>query len=143
MRTVRRADANASDWGTRAFLATSALSVARELWRHGEPELAKRALALPPDDLVELGVRCMQLAESGDDDRVWPGGPKDKAFVLAAIEWIEGAARPARRRNRLPVRLLPVELQATERGRFEAAVPVADAIDARIRLLGSSDIDER
>jgi hypothetical protein len=143
MRTVRRRDTNVSHWGTRAFLVTSALSVARELWRYGEPELAMRALALPPDDIVELGVRCMQLRESGDDDRVWPGGPKDKAFVLAAIQWLEGAARPTIRRNRLPERLLPAELQATEMERFEATVPVTDAIDARNRLLRSGRTNER
>ena len=122
-----------SDWGTRAFLVTSALSIARELWRHGEPTLAMRALELPPEEVLEIGIRSAQLFESGEDRRIWPQGTRDSAFVIAAIEWLEGAPRPAVRRNRLPERMLPVELQATELERYEATKPVMDLVHERTR----------
>src|SRR4051812_47314214 len=105
--------------GKRAFLISSALSVARELWRYGEPELASRALALPPADVLDIGTRSMHLMESGDDNRVWPNGPKDKAFVIAAIERLEGTPRPAQRRTRRPERMLPAQLQASLTERLE------------------------
>jgi hypothetical protein len=44
----------------------------------------------------------------GRSDEMAPDGPRDKAYVLAAIEHLEGAMRPARRRRRLPERQLPL-----------------------------------
>lgn len=132
-----------SDWGNRAFLITSALSVARELWRHDEPELAERALKLTPDEVLDLGIRAMQLIESGDDKRVWPGGHSSAGLVLAAIEVLEGAPRPPRRRRRIPEKSLPNHLQATLMERHEAARPVDAAMHARLAQREARDIHER
>jgi hypothetical protein len=132
-----------NDWGSRAFLITSALSIARELWRYGEPELAERAMALTPDEVLDLGVRMMRMYGSGEGERLWPGGPKDKAFVLAAIEKLEGAARPARRRIRRPESHLPREMQATPTERLQAATPVSDVLHARLRQQRPRDIGQR
>src|SRR4051794_33721777 len=100
---------------------TSGLSLARELWRYGEPELARRALALPPEDVLSIGARVEPLLATGEADRVWPDGPKNRTLLLAAIEHLEGAARPCARRTRLPERQLPDDLQATEDQRYAAA----------------------
>jgi hypothetical protein len=81
----------------------------------------------------------MRLYESGEGERLWPGGPKDKAFVLAAIERLEGAARPARRRNRRPESQLPRELQATHLERLEAATPVSNTLHERMRQRETED----
>jgi hypothetical protein len=136
--TRRRPSRVESDWGTRAFLVTSALSIARELWRHGEPELAERALELPPEDVLEIGVRTMRLVESGEDKRVWPEGTRNASFVIAAIEWLEGAPRPASRRTRLPERLLPDHLQATLMERYEATAPITALVHERTQRLPRS-----
>jgi hypothetical protein len=132
-----------SDWGTRAHLITSALSIARELWRYGEPDLAHRAMALTPDQVLDLGVRMMELYESGDAERLWPDGPKDKAFILGAIEHLEGAPRPARRRIRRPESQLPWDLQASRIERLDAATPVSNVLHARLRKRKPSDIHQR
>ena len=120
-------------WGDRAFLITSPLSLARELWRYGEPELAARAMHLTPEAVLDLGVRIMQLYGSAEADQLWPGGPKDKAYLLAAIETLEGIARPARRRIRRPERDLPEDLRATPSEQIDAATPVSDVLHARLR----------
>jgi hypothetical protein len=114
-------------------LITSALSIARELWRYGEPDLAGRALRLSADEVLAIGRRTWAMHESGEADRLWPAGPKDKAFLLASIEGIEGAPRPTARSRRLPERRLPPELQATLAQRFAAADVVATRM-AEIRL---------
>ena len=132
-----------SDWGRRAFLITSPLSIARELWRYGEAGLAERAMAMAPDDVLDLGVRVMRIYESGEGERLWPGGPKDKAFVLAAIEQLEGIARPARRRIRRSESQLPKELQATRVERLEAATTVSSVLHARLARGRSPDRSAR
>ncbi len=83
------------------------------------------------------------MYESGEGERLWPGGPKDKAFVLAAIEQLEGVARPARRQIRRPESQLPEELQASPVERLEAATPVSSVLHARLRQRRPSDIHER
>ena len=110
---------------------TSSLSLARELWRHGESELADRALQLTPDQVADIGHRAGHLYTSGEADRLWPGGPSGKAGLLAVIEQLEGHARPCARSRRLPEKALPKQLQATEDERWAAAHEVAEIVTRR------------
>src|SRR5437762_7062818 len=93
---------NTSPWGKSAFLVTSSLSIARDLWRYGEPELVQRALKLDTDEVVDVGIAAMQLLENGRLNQVWPNPPKNGALAVAAIERFEGKSRPPRRRTRAP-----------------------------------------
>ncbi|MFG1621261.1 hypothetical protein [Kribbella sp. NPDC049227] len=77
------------------------ISIARELWRLGEPELADRAAKL--------------------------------AVMLAAIEHLEGKARPCARR--LPETQLPPALQSTEDERWAALAAMSQQLHARPRGL--------
>lgn len=105
---------------------TSSISLARQLWRYGEPELAKKARALRPPKLLQLGERAGEIQLSGASDRLWPDGPRDdKALLLAATELFEGKARPPQRTRRLPEKKLPDELQATEQELWDAANEIA------------------
>jgi hypothetical protein len=110
---------------------TSSLSLARELWRRGEPGLADKALHLSPDQVADIGLRAGDLYTSGQADRLWPGGPPGKAVLLAAIEHLDGSARPCARNRRLPEKTLPSRLQATEGDRWTAAEGVARVLDGR------------
>lgn len=113
----------------RLVVVTSALSLARQLWRYGEPALAEQAHGLSAEDVADIGYRSGTLVLSGEADRLWPGGPRAKAAVLAAIERLEGAPRPPRRARRLPEDRLPPHLQATEAERSLATTEVAGAVD--------------
>jgi hypothetical protein len=115
----------------RMQVVTSGLSLARELWRYGEPDLARRALVLPAEAVLEIGARVEPLLASGAAERLWPNGPKDRAILLAAVEYLEGTARPCARRTRLPEGGLPDDLQATEEQRYTAAAEVARVMDRR------------
>lgn len=107
-------------------MVTSSLSLARQLWRYGEPELAKKARALRPAKMIQLGDRAGEIQLSGAGDRLWPDGPRsDKALLLAATELFEGKARPTQRNRRQPEKKLPAELQATEPELWEAANEIA------------------
>jgi hypothetical protein len=106
-------------------VVTSALSLARELHRFGEPILASQALALSPEDVAEVGRRIAAMHQSGEAERLWPEGPSAKAYLLASVELLEGAARPCSRTKRLPEKSLPKHLQAAEAERWAAAEPVA------------------
>jgi hypothetical protein len=112
-------------------VVTSGLSLARELWRYGEPDLARRALVLSAEDVLDIGARAEPMLVSGEAERLWPNGPKDRAILLAAVEHLEGAARPCIRRTRLPEDRLPDDLQATEEQRYAAAAEVARVMDRR------------
>jgi hypothetical protein len=104
----------------------SALSLARQLWRYGEPELAQKARTLRPAKLLELGDRAGEMQLSGESDRLWPDGPRaDRALLLAATELLDRKARPTQRARRLPERQLPTELQATEEELWEAATELS------------------
>jgi hypothetical protein len=98
------------------------ISIARELWRYGEPQLAAAALRISLRDALRISVRAGELFLSGTADRVWADGPQTmrRPLLVAAIEHLEGAARPPSRRRRLPERSLPPELQATEEERWNA-----------------------
>ena len=102
-------------------ILTPPLSIARELWRYGEPQLAGPALRLSAREALRIGWRAGELHLSGKAARIWPDGPEHRASLLAAIEHLEGRARPASRRRRLPEKRLPPELQASEEERWEAA----------------------
>jgi hypothetical protein len=74
-------------------MVTSALDLARRLWRYGEPDLATRTLVLPPQDVLAVGRRIVSIATSGDAARIWPDGPNGRPVLLASIEWLEGSAQ--------------------------------------------------
>jgi hypothetical protein len=109
-------------------VVTSSLSLARELWRFGEPDLAARARRLSPLEVLEIGSRAGELIVARAGKASWPEGPRGSEVVLAAIERLEGRPRPPRRRRRLPERQLPADLQATEKERWEAARPVGQLL---------------
>lgn len=107
-------------------IMTSSLSLARELWRYGEAQLADRARRLKPKDMIELGERAGEIQASGEGDRLWSDGPRgDKALLLAATELLEGTARPTQRARRLPEARLPAELLATGQELLDAANEVS------------------
>jgi hypothetical protein len=117
----------------RMRLITSSLSMARQLWRYGEPELAERALVLKPRAVLAIGDRAVELFHEGAAAKVWPGGPKDGEIMLAVIEHLDGVPRPCRRVRRLPESELPPHLQATLAARYEATRPVEAALDEERR----------
>ncbi|KAA1424072.1 hypothetical protein [Nocardioides antri] len=110
------------------------VSIARELWRFGEPELAIRAVDLTPVEAADIGERAGALHESGDATRLWPGGPSGvmPAVLLAAIEHLEGRPRPCGRTRRLPEKNLPASLQVSEAERWSASESVAREMDRRL-----------
>lgn len=114
-------------------VVTSALSLARELYRYGEAELADRAFALEPEAVARIGSRMGTIHRSGEAERLWPDGPRNKAYLLAVIEDLEGSARPCKRTRRLPEKSLPTHLQATEEARWAASEPVSRALHERLR----------
>ncbi len=115
------------------IITTTSLSLARELWRRGEPELADKAFRLSPAQVVDVGVLAGALYLSGHDDRLWPDGPRSssRALMLAAVKYLEGRARPCARSRRLPERSLPPHLQASEEERWTALADVSAALDKR------------
>jgi hypothetical protein len=117
-----------------SFTITSPpLSIARELWRLGEPHLAARAVELTAEQAVDIAFRAGELHESGQAHAVWPQGPSGTtpALMLAAVEYLAGTLRPCARSRRLPEKNLPPSLQATEEERWAALTPVARALDRR------------
>jgi len=78
------------------------LSIARELWRLGETDLAARAAGLSAEQAVDIAIRAGELHESGEAHAVWPHGPggTTPALMLAAIEYLEG--NPASLRQEPP-----------------------------------------
>ena len=111
-------------------VVTTPLSLARELWRYGEPDLAWRAFRLSPEDVLLIGRRAGEFILSGTD-AIWPTGPKSASILVAAVEHLEGKPRPCARRRRLPEAQLPEELQATEEQRWEAVHEVDRVRDAQ------------
>lgn len=102
------------------------VSIARGLWRLGEADLATRASKLSAEEAVDIGIRAGELYASGEDRKIWPNGPSGSrsAVALAAIEYLEGSARPCARSRRLPEKSLPSELQVSEADRYAALLPV-------------------
>ena len=114
-------------------VVTSALSLARELFRYGEPELAEKALRLRADEVASVGSRIGQIEMSGQAAQIWPDGPANRAYLLGVIERLEGQPRPAARTRRLPEKSLPQHMQATEEQRWQAAAEVSKEMDGRLR----------
>lgn len=117
------------------IITTSALSLARELWRYGEAELAQRALELPPPEVADVGIRAAEMADARDPEQLWPSGPgfSKGALVLAVIELLEGAPRPPRLSRRRPEGQLPEELRASEEELWQTQAPVRAELDRRQR----------
>jgi len=111
-----------------------AVSYARELWRFGEPDLARRAATMSPTQCADIGERAGHLSLSGEVDRLWPSGPRGHAtaILLAVIEILEGRARPCIRSRRLPEKSLPEEWQLTEEERWAASEAVNREMTARL-----------
>jgi hypothetical protein len=118
----------------RFFITVPTVSIARELWRFGEAELAAQAARLTSSDAADIGERAGVLYQSGEATRLWPEGPSGAtaALMLAAIEHFEGRARPCMRARRLPEKNLPPELQVSEADRWTAIEPVSRAMDRRL-----------
>jgi len=108
-------------------IVTTALSIARELWRYGEPDLADRAFRLSPTEVLQAGRRMGKIEMSGAGAEIWPNGPRNRAYLLGAIAMLEGTARPCVRRRRLPEHSLPAHLVATEEQRWAALGEVSAA----------------
>ena len=120
-----------------SIVVTSSLSLARELWRLGEPELAARVLELSLREVLEVGLRAGEMTRARAGEAIWPEGPRGSEAVLAAIEWLEGSPRPPRRRRRTPERKVPAHLQATEEERWEAVRPVGELL-TELQIRGRS-----
>jgi hypothetical protein len=118
----------------RLVITIPPVSIARELWRLAEPDLASRAVRLTPEEAADIGERAGDLHLSGDASRLWPDGPSGAtpAVLLATIEYVEGTARPCRRNRRLPEKQLSPELQLTEDERWVAAEPVHRETNRRL-----------
>jgi hypothetical protein len=110
------------------------VSIARELWRYGEPELAMRAAVLTPVEAADIGERAGSMHQRGEAERLWPNGPKGvtPAVLLAAIEYLEGRPRPCIRTRRLPEKDLPTQLRLSEAERWNALEPVSREMDRRL-----------
>ena len=114
-------------------IVTSSLSLARQLWRYGESDLASRAFTLTPTEVADIGVRAGTLYGPKAEE-LWPDGPGrggDRALMLAATEHLEGAPRPCARTRRLPEKSLPEALRATEGELWASVRPVSAVVDAR------------
>jgi hypothetical protein len=111
------------------------ISIARQLWRFGEPDLASRAQHLSAQEAADIGERAGELVQSGQAQILWPDGPRDvstRAVLLAAIEHIDGSPRPCSRARRLPARSLPAGLQANEDELWAASRDVSRIMTARL-----------
>jgi hypothetical protein len=113
-------------------ITTSSLSLSRQLWRYGEPELAERALELSPEEIADIGVRAGAISGSSEVDAAWPAGPRNKELLVAAIERLEGMMRACVRSKRLPEKSLPNHLQATEAELWASVQVVSVVMDSRL-----------
>ncbi len=115
-------------------ISMPAVSYARELWRFGESDLARRAAGMSPSQCADVGERAGDLSLSGEADRLWPGGPRGhaSAVLLAAIEHLEGRPRPCARVRRLPEKSLPEEWRLSEDERWAEVEPVGREMDSRL-----------
>lgn len=115
----------------RSALIVPAVTLASELWRYGEDDLWPRALTLSVPELLEIGRLADDLLGK-KGIALWPDGPRgSRPVLLAAIEFLEGEARPARRNRGRPRGDLPAELQSSEEERMAAAMDIASEQDRR------------
>lgn len=118
----------------RLVITMPAISYARELWRFGEPDLARRASEMTASQCADVGERAGHLILSGEADRLWSHGPpgNSTAILLAVTEYLEGRARPCARTRRLPAKSLPDEWMLTEEELWERSGPVNDEMNSRL-----------
>ena len=118
----------------RFIITIPPVSIARELWRLGEADLASRALKLSAEEALDIGRRAGALYQSGEAREIWPDGPSGvySAVALAAVEYLEGSARPCARSRRLPEKSLPPELQVSEADRWAALTPLTEVEPRRM-----------
>jgi hypothetical protein len=84
-----------------AVVITDREVLARDLWEYGEDDLANQARELSDLTLGRIGVLAGRLLLSDGHATASGAGPTvAKACALAAVEVIEGAARPLKRRRR-------------------------------------------
>jgi hypothetical protein len=76
--------------------------LARELWRCGEDDLWRRVLTASAPTMDAIGERADWYVFHGEETANGASMLVDKAFALAAVGAIEGAARPLRRERRRP-----------------------------------------
>jgi hypothetical protein len=81
--------------------------LALELWRYGEDDLWQRVLTASAPTMDAIGERTDWYLFQGEPDASGGSMLIDRAFALAAVEVIEGAARPLRRDRRRPEKDFP------------------------------------
>ena len=94
--------------------------------------------------LGELSPRATgPAARAVGADAAWadPSSTIAAAVMLAAIEHLEGRARPCRRTRRLPEKNLPDPLRLSEDARWAASEPVRREMDRRLH--GRSQLSRR
>lgn len=117
-------------------MVTSALSLGRELWRFGEVDLAEQARGLPPGDVRALGERAGQRVLSKAAEALWPGGPRNSAVLLAAIERLEGPPPTVPADSKAARERPSASLAGHRAERWEAVAEVAQVMDERRRCKG-------
>jgi hypothetical protein len=89
------------------MVRTERTSLAKDLWRYGEDDLWKRVLIVPKRTMDAIGERATWYLYHGE---ARPSGESmliAKALSRAAVEVLEGAARPLKREKRRPERDFP------------------------------------
>jgi hypothetical protein len=76
--------------------------LALELWRYGEDDLWRRVLTASAPAMDAIGERADWYVFHGEKTANGASMLLDEAFALAAVEVLEGAARPLRRERRRP-----------------------------------------
>ena len=74
--------------------------LARELWRYGEDDLWRQVLTVSSPTMDAIGDRAEWHILHGTPTADGGSMLLDRAFALAAVEVIEGAARPLHRARR-------------------------------------------
>jgi hypothetical protein len=86
---------------------TERSSLAVDLWRYGEDELWKRVLTLPDRTMRQIGERADYYLLHGPTTDAGKSMLIAQALALAAVEVLEGAARPLKRMRRRPEKEFP------------------------------------
>jgi hypothetical protein len=74
--------------------------LARELWRYGEDDLWRRVLTASDAAMEAIGARAEWHTFHGESRADGGSMLLDRAFALAAVEILEGRARPLLRERR-------------------------------------------
>jgi hypothetical protein len=84
-------------------------AIADDLWRYGEDDLARRAFDLTDHELERMG-EIAGTHSTASDVASGAGMLFSKAIALAAVEVMEGMARPLGRTRRRPLNGSPYRL---------------------------------